>query len=745
MITAESHCKAQETIFGLYTANCNDFGAKACSVTVFFKLLKCLFKSERHSKRSKLFDNIKLQKFVECDSLVQCLRRHENCRVATKDANQWPIVVDFFCDEEVDERPVTKRIKFYQNYFELMVDGEKVDLGKVLIDCNMRSTQHHAIIRLVELLKVCQGVSTEEEATNMRMRHHGDHESYHAVNCPGVCSILGTATSCDTCRKVYNTAKEMNKARIRTSDSMPIIHVEETEDEEDEEIDYDTLIDDIFRDGSEELRHFIKQQRQALSGPRKWSPQVIGTCLNMYIRSPRSYKDLKDSNMVILPSGRQLRRYKNSIQQEQGPIDDMFVWMRQAADKAILPNYGYNGYLILDEMKVQEDLVLQRRQGKLVLVGFVELEGPLRNLEVWRKDTPQRELATNVLQYIFLGSTGFRFPIAHYPTSTAKASELYVYTHSIIRKLDLYGFEVTSVIMDGGAQNRDFIRMHFKEHPMHSSWLIKAPYNPMHSIALVQDFSHDMKKIRNSLLKSGTMSFHTRRIKVHGSYVFWYQLVKAVQWDRGNNLRPLSYKITDNHLYPNQSEKMRNHLAEQMLDADMLHIVRKYQETLTNKDSLKGLIALLEVTSKLVHVFRDEKPISSTSDDKLQAVKDCADFFRSWISAAESPHTKLSRECLDDILNLTVTFPIICTQFLTQYPGANFYAHRFNSDLVENNFCQARGLKNGNLTHPTYATYKGTINSIILGQTSVSSMRNSNASICRPDPYKAAVNKSTKL
>jgi hypothetical protein len=49
-----------------------------------------------------------------------------------------------------------------------------------------------------------------------------------------------------------------------------------------------------------------------------------------------------------------------------------------------------------------------------------------------------------------------------------------------------------------------------------------------------------------------------------------------------------------------------------------------------------------------------------------------------------------------------------------------------NSDIIENVFCQQRELYNGNNTNPTYLNYCRTMNTVILGQTTIS--RRSNAS-----------------
>jgi hypothetical protein len=38
----------------------------------------------------------------------------------------------------------------------------------------------------------------------------------------------------------------------------------------------------------------------------------------------------------------------------------------------------------------------------------------------------ERVLATHVLQFVFLGFTGFRFPFAHFPSTTASATDMYL-------------------------------------------------------------------------------------------------------------------------------------------------------------------------------------------------------------------------------------------------------------------------------------------------------------------------------
>ena len=58
--------------------------------------------------------------------------------------------------------------------------------------------------------------------------------------------------------------------------------------------------------------------------------------LNLWARCRQSYGDLKDSNMLILPSGRQLARYKNAVTQAPGIQQQMLEWMDQSADKVCI-------------------------------------------------------------------------------------------------------------------------------------------------------------------------------------------------------------------------------------------------------------------------------------------------------------------------------------------------------------------------------------------------------------------------
>jgi hypothetical protein len=188
---------------------------------------------------------------------------------------------------------------------------------------------------------------------------------------------------------------------------------------------------------------------------------------------------------------------------------------------------------------------------------------------------------------------------------------------------------------------------------------------------------------------------------------------------------------------------MRNQLAEDVLNNEMLYLMRCYQASLKSGAILNSAIKLLEQTSTLIDIFRDKRPITSMADARLSKLKQVGNFFKRWeeqvkianISQAEKRNRLPTSECLEDMQALVLGFLQICKIHLERHPGWGITPSRFNSDIIENHFCQVRGIHNGNSTNPTLKSYSDTVNSVILGQTLKSRGRKSNAGIQAIQPY----------
>jgi len=71
------------------------------------------------------------------------------------------------------------------------------------------------------------------------------------------------------------------------------------------------------------------------------------------------------------------------------------------------------------------------------------------------------QLASHVLQFVFLGHPGFRFPLAHWPTKEVDPATLYIHFWKSVYRLLQGGFSVHYCCCDGESANRSFIKPHF--------------------------------------------------------------------------------------------------------------------------------------------------------------------------------------------------------------------------------------------------------------------------------------------
>lgn len=270
---------------------------------------------------------------------------------------------------------------------------------------------------------------------------------------------------------------------------------------------------------------------------------------------------------------------------------------------------------------------MEMKGGTPIIIGWIDLGEEAQNLRVMKDQAVIQRLASEVKQLTFVGFTGFRFPIFHFPTRGIKASELSIILWNVIEKLSDWGFQIDYIMQDGGEENRSFMNLHFNGTPRETCYGSPNLVYPLTTIFHTQDISHKIKKLRNSILKSRNINgVHTRKLTLHGNFIVWKQWEMAVEWDtcRTMNARRLHHKVTDSHLHPNLAEKMRNELAE------MLNLMQSYQNSLSNGSVLDGAIEVLENTSSLITIFKDKELVTSISDQRLIRLKEILQWWQGW-------------------------------------------------------------------------------------------------------------------
>jgi hypothetical protein len=94
-------------------------------------------------------------------------------------------------------------------------------------------------------------------------------------------------------------------------------------------------------------------------------------------------------------------------------------------------------------LSIQPDLQFKKRGGDIQLIAFAECTPESLVFDQISSGKKQRILATHALQFLFLGFTGFRFPCAHFPSTTASGYELYLLLWEAVNMLSSFWVQST--------------------------------------------------------------------------------------------------------------------------------------------------------------------------------------------------------------------------------------------------------------------------------------------------------------
>ena len=336
---------------------------------------------------------------------------------------------------------------------------------------------------------------------------------------------------------------------------------------------------------------------------------------------------------------------------------------------------------------------------------------------------------------MFLGFTGFRFPFAHFPSHTASGQELYLLLWKSVNMLSSYGFTIQYVSTDGAQSNRDLFKILLPDfdtsNPVTCSFRNMFSLKGNEKLFFIMDISHVIKKIRNNISKSGDFQFCKRLLKLDDKYIKWDHFKQAYMWDISTNPFPIHQRLSQEHIYLSPEGEMKNHLAEEVLNGEMLHLMKQYRESLGDVGfQLDATIELLECTTVFIRNFRDSRPITDVSDERLKQNSDAINWFINWENKVKRDTNiknkekhLISHQTRDDIISSVKGFEELCIYKLKK-SNSSIIPSRVNSDIIENMFCQQRTLHNGANTNPNYLGYCNSVNSVILGQTSITRKSN---------------------
>ena len=183
---------------------------------------------------------------------------------------------------------------------------------------------------------------------------------------------------------------------------------------------------------------------------------IIKFCLNLAAKSSSAYKDLRYDNktgtgVLVLPSLRTLRNYKNYIRPTRGFNPDIVNELaKKTASFSETERYVT---ILFDEMKIQENLVWDKHSDELI--GFVDL-GDINVNFATLKNT--QTLATHVLVFFVksvVNPLSYSFPT--FATDGITAYQIMPIFWQAIKYLEKINLKVIAATADGASQIENFL------------------------------------------------------------------------------------------------------------------------------------------------------------------------------------------------------------------------------------------------------------------------------------------------
>lgn len=334
------------------------------------------------------------------------------------------------------------------------------------------------------------------------------------------------------------------------------------------------------------MKLFWEEQQKYLSSSKtgvRYHPMIIRYCLGLAAKSPAVYDEIRfdeknNSGFVMLPSRRRLRDYKNYIRPKQGFNKDVIHELEN-----IVQNFSdIEKYciLLMDEMKIQENLVWDKHTGDLI--GFVDLGDTELNYATLQKS---EEFASHVLVFLVRSVVNpLKFSLANFATNNATSMQLFPLFWKAVGILeDKCELKVVGVTCDGASSNRRMFPMHLgmtRDEDINES--VNVTYRIRNVLAddeerfiyMISDGPHLLKTARNCLANS-LSGRCTRNMWNNGNYLTWNHISKLFtdDLDCGLHLVP---KITNEHIKLTPYSVMNVKLAVQVLSDSVYQALKTY-------------------------------------------------------------------------------------------------------------------------------------------------------------------------
>ncbi len=461
-------------------------------------------------------------------------------------------------------------------------------------------------------------------------------------------------------------------------------------------------------DSTPHMKFFWEQQMHLLQTNkmgRRYHPQVIRLALSIHCKSPSAYRELRESGALILPSERVLRDYKNYFKPGAGISKENIEELKDKTSE----HTGIQKYVavIMDEMKLQENLVFDKTSGELI--GFIDLGDPLTTFANVDEDSDQ--IASHALAFLVRGlCTHLKHVVAYYFTGNVTSFQLMPLFWKVVAVLETtVKLKVIAAVNDGASPNRKFFALHGKLGGKLPDGLVyKTPnlFCLSRMIYFFADVPHLIKTARNCLYNSGSGSC-SRYMWNNGQHLLFRHIADMFYHDQEFALHRLP-KLTLDHVVLTSFSKMKVRLAVQVLSRTVSTCLLECDDpsvvgTAMYCQMINDFFDCTNVRSTSEHERkRNEriKPYQSTNDDRLVWMKETfLKYFEDWkasITARKGPFTPAEREKMFlsnqtyEGFKISANSHVEAIKFLLSEGFSYVLTERFMQDVIEDYFGHQR-------------------------------------------------------
>lgn len=422
---------------------------------------------------------------------------------------------------------------------------------------------------------------------------------------------------------------------------------------------------------------------------KPWTLAEKNFAINLYYKSPATYKFLRNNQQIILPSETTLRRWIGKSKFCPGFNS---LWLKQIKNKLeTMSDEEKHCVLIFDEMKIKSFLEYSKYLD--MVEGFEDLGHKGRT----------NKLATQAMVFVVRGLySNWKLPLAYFLSGSSMSSSILKdLIVDVIEKCTDLGFNIVALVCDQGSNNYSALK--------HLGCCKEKPFVEIKgkTIYSIFDVPHIFKNFRNNFLKYN--------FKYKGQEVSFSDIKLAYNIDKTSNTSRALLKLTDSHMNPNPFQKMNCKLALQVFSNSVAAVLKTC--IATGQIKSKTAAATADFVQELNNLFDclNSKALYSSNiyscalNDDKPYILNCLMKAKEWCTQLEliQPIKVYGKvlPCFDAMI-WSINAIIMIYRQQKNLGFKYLLTSRLNQDIIENTFSvfRQRGGFNRNPTARTFRT-----------------------------------------